>query len=119
MSPGGSIARLQTLVDNLGPNIASVYDVHYDYLAWNEPHVRVRNDPGNLPERRRNMLRMMFTDAENRARMVRLGASCPSRAQPVPGRSRPTARRSLRTAHQRSRHREFGVPQLVDRIPGA
>ncbi|MBV8991931.1 MAG: helix-turn-helix domain-containing protein, partial [Solirubrobacterales bacterium] len=71
VSRAGSIARLQTLVDSLGPNIASVYDVHYDYLAWNEPHVRVRNDPRSLPERRRNMLWMMFTDAENRARMVR------------------------------------------------
>lgn len=69
--PEGVIPRLKYLVDSLAPNIASVYDIHFDYLAWNEPYVRVRNDPGILPDDRRNMLWMMFTDAENRARMVR------------------------------------------------
>ena len=38
---------------------------------WNTPYVRVRHDPGTLPSDRRNLLWMMFTDAENRARMVR------------------------------------------------
>jgi transcriptional regulator with XRE-family HTH domain len=62
--------RLQRLVDAAAPNIASVYDVHFDYLAWNTPYQRVRHDPAGLPAGRRNLLWMMFTDAENRARMT-------------------------------------------------
>jgi transcriptional regulator with XRE-family HTH domain len=62
--------RLQRLVDAVSPVIASVYDVHFDYLAWNTPYRRIRHDPETLPAGRRNMLWMMFTDAENRARMT-------------------------------------------------
>ena len=65
-----AVARLQRLVDAATPNIASVYDVHFDYLAWNTPYRLVRQDPGTLPAGRRNLLWMMFTDAENRARMT-------------------------------------------------
>ena len=63
-------ARLQRLVDAAAPNAASVYDVHFDYLAWNEPYRRIRHDPAGLPAGRRNLLWMIFTDAENRARMT-------------------------------------------------
>ncbi|MBV9196661.1 MAG: helix-turn-helix domain-containing protein [Solirubrobacterales bacterium] len=66
-----ALPRLRRLVDGLAPNVASVYDMHYDYLAWNQPYVRVRMDPGRLPDNRRNLLWMMFTHTENRARMVR------------------------------------------------
>jgi transcriptional regulator with XRE-family HTH domain len=62
--------RLQRLVDAVMPNIASVYDVHFDYLAWNTAYRQVRTDPGTLAPGRRNLLWMMFTDAENRARMT-------------------------------------------------
>jgi transcriptional regulator with XRE-family HTH domain len=62
--------RLQRLVDAVAPNVASIYDAHFDYLAWNTPYVRVRHDPRKLPGHRRNLLWMMFTDAENRSRMV-------------------------------------------------
>jgi transcriptional regulator with XRE-family HTH domain len=62
--------RLQRLVDAAAPNVASVYDRHFDYLVWNEPYVRVRHDPGRLPPERRNLLWMMFTDPDNRARMA-------------------------------------------------
>jgi transcriptional regulator with XRE-family HTH domain len=65
------LPRLQRLVDAAAPNIASVYDLHFDYLAWNTPYQRIRNDPARLPAGRRNLLWMMFTDAENRARMTR------------------------------------------------
>jgi hypothetical protein len=64
------LPRLQRLVDAATPNIASIYDVHLDYLVWNTSYTRLRNDPGMLPGHRRNLLWMMFTDAENRARMV-------------------------------------------------
>ena len=67
---GGLLARLQRLVDAVTPNPASVYDVHFDYLAWNEPYRRIRYDPAQLTAGRRNLLWMMFTDAENRARMT-------------------------------------------------
>ncbi len=63
-------ARLQRLVDAAAPNAASVYDVHFDYLVWNEPYRRIRHDPAGLPAGRRNLLWMMFTEAENRARMT-------------------------------------------------
>jgi transcriptional regulator with XRE-family HTH domain len=62
--------RLQRLVDAVAPNIASVYDLHYDYLAWNTPYQRVRTDPAKLASDRRNLLWMMFTDEENRTRMT-------------------------------------------------
>jgi transcriptional regulator with XRE-family HTH domain len=62
--------RLQRLVDAVAPNPASVYDVHYDYLVWNTPYQRVRHDPARLAPDRRNLLWMMFTDEENRARMT-------------------------------------------------
>jgi transcriptional regulator with XRE-family HTH domain len=65
------LPRLQRLVDAVVPNVASIYDAHFDYLVWNTPYARVRHDPGELPDGRRNLLWMMFTDAENRARMVR------------------------------------------------
>jgi transcriptional regulator with XRE-family HTH domain len=64
------LPRLQRLVDATAPNIASIYDTHLDYVAWNTPYTRLRNDPAMLPAGRRNLLWMMFTDAENHARMV-------------------------------------------------
>jgi transcriptional regulator with XRE-family HTH domain len=69
-SVGDVLPRLQRLVDAAAPNIASIYDLHLDYLAWNTPYTRLRNDPAMLPGDRRNLMWMMFTDAENRARMV-------------------------------------------------
>jgi transcriptional regulator with XRE-family HTH domain len=65
-----ALPRLQLLVDAVAPSPASVYDGRFDYLVWNEPYARVRHDPATLPAGRRNMLWMMFTDPENRARMV-------------------------------------------------
>jgi transcriptional regulator with XRE-family HTH domain len=65
------LPRLRRLADSVLPNIASVYDVHFDYLAWNKAYVRVRHDPAGLPDGRRNLLWMMFTDPVNRGRMLR------------------------------------------------
>jgi hypothetical protein len=65
------LPRLQCLVDAAAPNPASVYDEHFDYLVWNQPYARIRHDPSTLPASRRNMLWMMFTDPDNRVRMVR------------------------------------------------
>ena len=64
------LPRLQRLVDAAAPNIASIYDMHLDYLVWNKPYTRVRHDPTTLPDDRRNLMWMMFTDAANRASMV-------------------------------------------------
>ena len=66
-----ALPRMQRLVNAAAPNIASVYDAHFDYVVWNEPYRRLRHDPATLPAERRNLLWMMFSDAENRARMVR------------------------------------------------
>jgi hypothetical protein len=65
------LPRMQRLVNAAAPNIASVYDVHFDYVVWNEPYRRLRHDPAMLSAERRNLLWMMFSDAENRTRMVR------------------------------------------------
>jgi transcriptional regulator with XRE-family HTH domain len=65
------LPRLQRLVDAIVPNPASIYDTHFDYLVWNAPYARIRHDPGQLPDGRRNLLWMMFTDPVNRARMTR------------------------------------------------
>ena len=65
------LPRLQRLVDAAVPNIACIYDMHFDYVVWNTPYQRLRHDPVMLPADRRNLIWMMFSDAENRARMVR------------------------------------------------
>ena len=68
---GGALPRLQRLADAAAPSAASIYDAHFDYVAWNTPYVRLRHDPALLPAGRRNLVWMMFSDAGNRARMVR------------------------------------------------
>jgi transcriptional regulator with XRE-family HTH domain len=65
------LPRLQLLADAQAASPASVYDEHFDYLVWNQSYARVRHDPSTLPAGRRNMVWMMFTDPDNRARMVR------------------------------------------------
>ena len=66
-----ALPRLQRLVDAAAPSIASVYDRHFDYVVWNIPYQRLRHDPSTVPASRRNLLWMMFGDAENRSRLVR------------------------------------------------
>lgn len=61
--------RLRRLVDGAAPAPAAVYDAHYDYLAWNRPYALVRHDPGAVPEARRNLLWLLFTDPAIRASM--------------------------------------------------
>jgi transcriptional regulator with XRE-family HTH domain len=71
----GALPRLQRLVDAAAPNAAVTFDGHLDFLTWNTAYVRIRHDPAELPQDRRNLLWMMFTDAENRRRMVRWEAA--------------------------------------------
>src|SRR6266516_6617306 len=54
-----ALPRLRRLVNAAAPNIASVYDMHFDYVVWNEPYRRLRNDPAQLPAERRNLLCFM------------------------------------------------------------
>jgi len=68
---GDALPRLQRLVDAAAPSLASIYDRHFDYVVWNTPYQRLRHDPAMLPAGQRNLLWMMFSDAENRARMIR------------------------------------------------
>lgn len=65
------LPRLQRLADMTAPNLAVLYDSHFDTVAWNAPYARVRHDPGAVPPDRRNLLWMMFTDPANRALLVR------------------------------------------------
>ncbi len=69
--PAEVLPRLRRLVEAAAPAPAAVYDVHYDYLAWNAPYVRVRHDPAAAAEDRRNLLWMLLTDLHIRARMPR------------------------------------------------
>jgi transcriptional regulator with XRE-family HTH domain len=68
-SPGIATGRLRRLVEAAMPNPAAAYDGHYDYLAWNAAYAAVRHDPGRLADDRRNLLWVLFTDAEVRARL--------------------------------------------------
>jgi transcriptional regulator with XRE-family HTH domain len=67
--PAQAVDRAQRLVDSLMPNLASVYDGHFDFVAWNLAYARIRTDPAELPQDRRNLLWWMFTDRRNRAMM--------------------------------------------------
>ena len=69
-APADVTPRLQRLVDAASPNTAVVYNRYFDFIAWNAAYARTRHDPGSVPPARRNLIWMMFTDAENRARMV-------------------------------------------------
>lgn len=66
-----AMPRLQRLVDSASPAPAAVYDVHFDYLAWNTAYARIRHDPSAAADNRRNLLWMLFTHDEVRARMPR------------------------------------------------
>ena len=116
---GEELPRLQRLVDAAAPNIACVYDLHFDYLAWNVPYARIRHDPGQLPSGVVESTVMMFTDAANRARMLRWEQAARTVPRPVPRRCRAAARRSAvrgdRRGAQRSQH---GIPGVVGRLPG-
>ncbi|MFB4295375.1 helix-turn-helix transcriptional regulator [Actinomadura sp. NTSP31] len=69
--PPGALGRLQRLIDSAAPSPAAVYDLHYDYLAWNLPYCRVRHDPASVPPDRRNLLWFVFTDPGVRASLPR------------------------------------------------
>jgi transcriptional regulator with XRE-family HTH domain len=118
--PGQDILpRLQSLVDAVAPSPASIYDSHFDYLAWNEPYAKVRHDPGALPAGRRNMIWMMFTDADNRARMTGWEPAARAVLRPVPHRRRPAFRRPpVRRARSGANRGQPGVPEVVDGLPG-
>lgn len=66
----GVLPRVRKLVEAAGENPAVVYDSHMDFLAWNTAYAVVRHDPAEMPPDRRNLMWMMFTDEQNRARMV-------------------------------------------------
>jgi transcriptional regulator with XRE-family HTH domain len=72
---GDALPRLQRLVNAAAPSLASVYDLHFDYVVWNTPYQRLRHDPAMLPAGWRNLVWMMFRDGQNRARMVRWEAA--------------------------------------------
>jgi transcriptional regulator with XRE-family HTH domain len=68
-------SRLQRLVDSMMPNLAVVHDGCFDFVVWNAAFARIRTDPAELPEDRRNLMRWMFTDERNRAIMLRWEAA--------------------------------------------
>jgi transcriptional regulator with XRE-family HTH domain len=70
---------VQRMVGNLMPNPAYVIDRRFDFHAWNRAYTAVWRDLGPVPEDRRNLLWLFFTDKglrelvsgwEGRARML-------------------------------------------------
>jgi transcriptional regulator with XRE-family HTH domain len=53
---------VQRMVVNLMPNPAYVIDRRFDFHTWNRAYTAVWRDPGHLPEDRRNLLWLFFTD---------------------------------------------------------
>ena len=112
------LPRMQRLVNAAAPNIASVYDAHFDYVVWNEPYRRLRHDPATLPVERRNLLWMLFSDAENRARMVRWEPAARAVLEPVPIRRRPETRRpAIRCDSGGADRGQPGIPRMVGGVP--
>ena len=102
------------------PNVASVYHLDLDHLAWNGRDGGIRHDPAGLPAGRRNPLWMMFTDAENRACMTtsnRAARALLSQSRALP----PDGTRTTRgpPAHGRADQSQPAVPRLVRAVPGA
>ena len=56
--------RLQRVLDALVPSPAIVKTAMWDVVAWNAAAARVLTDYGKLPPERRNILRLMFSDAQ-------------------------------------------------------
>ena len=69
-APAAAMPRLQRLVDAALPSTGVVYNRYFDFVAWNAAYVRVRHDPETMPVARRNLIWMLMTDTENRARMA-------------------------------------------------
>jgi len=113
------LPRLRRLVDAAAPNVASVYDAHFDYMVWNRPYVLVRHDPGEYTADRRNLLWMMFTDTTNRTRMVRwepAARAVLSQFRTAFGR-RPGDPRFQQIVSELSE--VSGIPAVVGGVPGA
>jgi transcriptional regulator with XRE-family HTH domain len=86
--------RLRRLVDGLMPNLAVIYDSHFDYVVWNSAYAAVRHDPDTLPPDRRNLVWMMFAAPSRLARWEPAARSVLSQFRAAVGR-RPTDPRSV------------------------
>ncbi|WP_296615250.1 helix-turn-helix transcriptional regulator [Sphingomonas sp.] len=63
----GVTPRLQRVLDALSPSPALVKTAIWDVVAWNEAAAALLTDYARLPPDRRNILRMMFSDARVQA----------------------------------------------------
>ncbi|HVZ52272.1 MAG TPA: helix-turn-helix transcriptional regulator, partial [Pseudolabrys sp.] len=66
----GVTPRLQRVLDSLELSPAIVKTATWDVVAWNRAAAAVLTDYGALPPERRNILRMIFSDARVRARQT-------------------------------------------------
>jgi transcriptional regulator with XRE-family HTH domain len=64
---GGISPRLQRVLDTLEYSPAFIRTATWDLIAWNRAAAAVLTDYSQLPEERRNVLRMMFHDSRVRA----------------------------------------------------
>jgi transcriptional regulator with XRE-family HTH domain len=70
-----ALPRLQRLVDATAPNVACIFDLHFDYVVWNTPYIQLRHDPAKLPDTRRNLLWTLFSGPENQVRETNSGSA--------------------------------------------
>jgi transcriptional regulator with XRE-family HTH domain len=111
------LPRLQRLVNAAAPNIASIYDMHFDYVVWNTPYKRLRHDPAMLPADRRNLV----DDVQRRGEPCPhgpLGTGRARGAQPVPSRRRPETRQpAIRHNSGGADRGQPGIPRMVGGVP--
>ncbi|KEP70093.1 XRE family transcriptional regulator [Thioclava dalianensis] len=60
--------RLQAVLDSIPYSPAMIISATWDVLAWNRAAALLMTDFAQLPEERRNVLRLIFTNSEVRAR---------------------------------------------------
>ena len=84
--------RLRGLVDAVSPNLAVIYDGHFDYVVWNSAYAEIRHDPATLPPDRRNLVWMMFTQPSRLTRWEPAARSVLSQFRAAVGRRPDDAR---------------------------
>lgn len=68
-SPPGALAKIQAILDAI-ESPAYARNSRFDVLAWNEANTRMFGDFAAVPEKQRNIVRLMFTRPYHRQNML-------------------------------------------------